>query len=45
MARNVTVKNEKKLKAYLRKQAKQTTNDIKSDHIKDKRNKFGAQTS
>lgn len=38
MAKNITVKNEKKLKAYLRKQAKKT-NDTQSNHKTNKGNK------
>lgn len=41
MAKNVTVKNEKKLKAYLRKQAKKI-NDVKSNHKKDSGDKPGS---
>lgn len=43
MARNITVKNEKKLKQYLRKVAKK--NDTQSDHKKNQRNKSGSSTA
>lgn len=43
MAKNITVKNEKKLKTYLRKIAKQDkNNDTQSNHKTNKGNKSGS---